>query len=354
MLAALARHGSVTVVARELGYTQPSISHHLSRLEDEVGLPLTQRAGRGIRLTPAGELLAQRATEILGRVSAAEDELAAFGGLRRGRVRVAGFQSALSGVVTTAAGSMQTSAPGIELTLQDLHPDLALQQLREGSIDVAVVFRYDDEVPQGMRFTHLFDDAMYLLSSERNQTLSDHAESPWIAGCERCRRELVSACEGAGSHHGSGTPATTRSCSCRWSPRDSASPPCPDCPSPSTRSQVSRRPSWATLAPHPRRDVRRAARPAGDDRLRPGGRRGGEDRHGAVNDSRTRWPPTSPCSTARARLPGCPSCRAADRAARHPVTGRPSSAPGRGPRWQGQRRPDPARAGSSSRSFTTE
>jgi DNA-binding transcriptional LysR family regulator len=198
VLAALAGHGSVTAAARELGYAQPSISHHLSRLEAEVGLPLTQRVGRGIRLTPAGELLAQRAAEILGRVSSAEDELAAIGGLRSGRVRVAGFQSALSSVVTSAAGSMRASAPDIEFTLQDLHPDVALQQLREGLIDVAVVFRYDDDVPDDMRFTHLFDDAMHLLSTERDQALVDHADSPWIAGCERCRQELVSACEAVG------------------------------------------------------------------------------------------------------------------------------------------------------------
>ena len=198
VLAALARHGSVTAAARELGYAQPSISHHLSRLEAEVGLPLTQRAGRGIRLTPAGELLAQRAAEILGRVGSAEDELAAIGGLRRGRVRVAGFQSALNGVVIDAAASIRASAPDIELTLHDLHPEVALRQLREGLIDVAVVFRYDDEVPDDLRFTHLFDDAMHLLSTEPGQALEDHADSPWIAGCERCRRDLVSACEGAG------------------------------------------------------------------------------------------------------------------------------------------------------------
>ena len=198
VLAELARHGSVTAVARELGYTQPAISHHLSRLEAEAGLPLTQRAGRGIRLTPAGELLAQRAAEILGRVSSAEDELAAIGGLRSGRVRIAGFQSALSGVVIAAAASLRASAPDIELTLQDLHPDLALQQLREGLIDVAVVYRHDDEIPEGMRFTHLFDDPTHLISTERGQTLGDHADSPWIAGCERCRREIVTVCERAG------------------------------------------------------------------------------------------------------------------------------------------------------------
>ena len=170
---------------------------------------MTRRAGRGIRLTPAGELLAQRAAEILGRVESAEDELAALGGLRAGRVRVAGFQSVLSTVVTDAAASMRASAPGIDLSFVDLHPDIALQQLREGLIDVAVVFRYDDALPDDIRSTHLFDDPVHLLSKEPEQTLADHRESPWIAGCERCRGELVDACEAAGFTPGSLTQPTT-------------------------------------------------------------------------------------------------------------------------------------------------
>ena len=57
---AFARLGSVTAVANELHYSQPTISHHLARLEAETGAQLLQRAGRGIRLTPAGQLLADR------------------------------------------------------------------------------------------------------------------------------------------------------------------------------------------------------------------------------------------------------------------------------------------------------
>src|SRR4051812_3672180 len=88
---AVRRHGSVTAAAKELRYTQPSISHHLSRLEVEVGTRLVQKVGRGIRLTPAGRLLADRAAEIIGRVGSATAELAALAGLTAGRVRLAGF-----------------------------------------------------------------------------------------------------------------------------------------------------------------------------------------------------------------------------------------------------------------------
>ena len=186
VLAAVARHGSVTDAARDLNYVQSSVSHHLSRLETEVGLQLIEPLGRGIRLTAAGGLLAQRAAEILGRVRSAQDELEAMAGLRIGRVRVAGFQSALSTLVADAAAELNASAPGIELILADIHPAIALQQLREGLVDVAVVFRYDDEVPEDMHFEHLFDDPMMLISRQAGQTFDDHRESPWIAGCERC------------------------------------------------------------------------------------------------------------------------------------------------------------------------
>ena len=48
VFAAVARHGSVTRAAQELHYAQPSVSHHLARLEEEVGLKLVERVGRGI------------------------------------------------------------------------------------------------------------------------------------------------------------------------------------------------------------------------------------------------------------------------------------------------------------------
>src|SRR3984957_15458124 len=61
VLVAVARHGSVTAAARALNYAQPSVSHHLARLEAETGTKLVQRAGRGLRLPDAGRPLGERA-----------------------------------------------------------------------------------------------------------------------------------------------------------------------------------------------------------------------------------------------------------------------------------------------------
>ncbi|WP_152363898.1 LysR family transcriptional regulator [Microlunatus speluncae] len=199
VLAAVARHGSVTAAAKELNYAQPSVSHHLARLEAEVGLRLTQKVGRGIRLTPTGDLLAQRAAEILGRVESAEAELAAIAGLRTARVRVAGFQSILSTVVADTAAALHATVPDLELILTDVHPTVALDQLRSGAVDVAVIFRYDDTIPDDIRAQHLFDDPMQLVSrSAEPQTLIDHRDSPWIEGCPGCRQDFLNACDAEG------------------------------------------------------------------------------------------------------------------------------------------------------------
>ncbi|PRY41365.1 LysR family transcriptional regulator [Umezawaea tangerina] len=198
ILAAVAAHGSVTKAAKELNYSQPAVSHHLARLEAETGAKLVQRVGRGIRLTPEGEHLARRAGEIVGRVDAAAAELSAMVGLRTGRVRVAGFQSALAALVPHAAGTLRGVHPGVELHLVEAHPRVALDLLRAGKVDVAVVFRYDEPPPADIRAAHLFDDPVYLLSLEPGQTLAGNRDSAWIAGCENCRREFLDACAKAG------------------------------------------------------------------------------------------------------------------------------------------------------------
>ena len=224
VLVAVARHGSVTAAARALNYAQPSVSHHLSRLEAETGALLTQRAGRGVRLTDAGRLLAERAEEILGRLDAAESELAAHVGLRAGRIRLAAFPSALSTLVPMAAARLEAENPGLDLRLAEAEPPEALRMLRAGYVDVALVFRhYQDGVTvsppggadEGTRSRLLLDDPIHLVTRAptvspdtrgtarepplpSRPALADYADGRWIGGCERCRSYLVWQCELAG------------------------------------------------------------------------------------------------------------------------------------------------------------
>jgi DNA-binding transcriptional LysR family regulator len=200
VLDALARLGSVTAAAKELHYTQPTVSHHLARLEAETGAQLLQRAGRGIRLTPAGQLLADRAAEIIGRIETADAELAAHVGLTAGRVRLASFSSVIGSLVPRAVAALTNKHPGLQIGLTDTQPPEALELLRTGKIDVAIIFRYDETEPEpeDVRLHHLLDDPLYLLSTRGGHTLATMRDATWIAGCARCRSHLLSMCADQG------------------------------------------------------------------------------------------------------------------------------------------------------------
>jgi DNA-binding transcriptional LysR family regulator len=241
VLVAVARYGSVTAAARALNYAQPSVSHHLARLEAETGIKLIQRAGRGIRLTDAGRLLAERAAEVIGRLDAAENELAAYTGLRAGRLRLAAFPSALGTIVPAAAAKLRGHQPSVDLRLTEAEPPEALRMLRAGYVDVAVVFRYfpdaagqdaegasaetgaggrtgigtvfgsagpgDDDVgidlTEGLRERLILDEPVHLVTSAHASEpptgeLAKYARHRWIAGCDRCRANLLRQCAQAG------------------------------------------------------------------------------------------------------------------------------------------------------------
>ena len=256
VLVAVARHGSVTGAARALNYAQPSVSHHLARLEAETGIKLVTRAGRGIRLTDAGRLLAERAVEVIGRLDAAENELAVFSGLRAGRLRLAAFPSALGTVVPAAAAMLHDRHPSVDLRLTEAEPPEAVRMLRAGYVDVALIFRHetadgsrpgqrdlprdaaagrrdkaglpdkpgragpgDDPVPAAdrdhIREQVLMSEAVHLIMPDTTvcggepplapavtelwpADLARLSEHRWIAGCDRCREHLLQQCASAG------------------------------------------------------------------------------------------------------------------------------------------------------------
>jgi len=106
----------------------------------------------------------------------------------------------MSSLVPGAADVLARQHPGVELGLTDSHPEDAVRLLRAGHVDVALIFRYDDTAPEedGVRLTHLLDDPLFLLTNGGGTTLGEHRDSPWVAGCERCRSHLVEMCEEAG------------------------------------------------------------------------------------------------------------------------------------------------------------
>src|SRR4029453_10145112 len=145
-------------------------------------------------------LCADRGGRIIGRVDAAGAELSAHVGLTAGRVRLAGFSSALGSLVPRAVAVLAGSHPGLQISLTDTHPPEAIELLRTGKAEVAVIFRYDETEPEpaGVRLHHLLADPVYVLSTRRERSVKALRDATWIAGCERCRSHMLALCDDAG------------------------------------------------------------------------------------------------------------------------------------------------------------
>ena len=115
ILVEVANRGSFSAAADALSYTQSAVSQQVAALEAETGVTLLERLPRGVRLTPAGEVLLKYAEGIVARLHAAEAEMAAIAGLRGGQLRMEGTPSELAAspdFVDSFLGGGQGSAPG--------------------------------------------------------------------------------------------------------------------------------------------------------------------------------------------------------------------------------------------------
>jgi DNA-binding transcriptional LysR family regulator len=104
---------------------------------------LTERAGRGVELTPAAHILVGHTDALLARLDAAEADLAALRDQIAGRVTLAAFPSAAASLVPAAWAALADSAPQVRLDLTEMEPEESLPAVLRGETDVAVAHEYD-------------------------------------------------------------------------------------------------------------------------------------------------------------------------------------------------------------------
>lgn len=209
---AIAEQGSFTAAANSLGYTQPAISQMVRRLEQRTGTALVERSGRTVRLTEAGALLADRATDILDRIEKAQGEVSAIAGLQAGRVRLMAFPSSSATLVPRALARLRASHPAVTVQFSEAEPPESLAALRSGEVDLAVAFSYEGNDPGrgvddlgGLDVLDVLTDPVMLvlpkdheLAAQEAVDLADLQAEQWIAGCPRCRGHLLTLAHKAG------------------------------------------------------------------------------------------------------------------------------------------------------------
>src|ERR1035441_4201171 len=144
ILIEVANRGSFSAAADALSYTQSAVSQQVAALEAETGGTLLERLPRGVRLTPAGEVLLKYAEGIVARLHAAEAEMAAIAGLRGGQLRMASFPTAGATLMPLAIAIFRAQHPEVELTLAEGEPEEMAPRLSAGEFDIALLFEFAD------------------------------------------------------------------------------------------------------------------------------------------------------------------------------------------------------------------
>ncbi|MCO1655572.1 LysR family transcriptional regulator [Pseudonocardia humida] len=165
LLRELEERRTLGAVATALGYSPSAVSQQLAVLEREVGARLLEKAGRGVRLTDAGRLLARHARILLSAAEAAAADLATSTGGVRGAVRASGMQSATRRVLVPAVARMVHEHPGVRVEVSELELEQALPELRLGALDVVISDEYDGHPrprPAGLGYALLHEEPLAL------------------------------------------------------------------------------------------------------------------------------------------------------------------------------------------------
>ena len=190
VLRAIEATGSFSGAADETDYTQPAVSKIVASLEREMGTVLVDRETRPIRLTDAGEALARHAEEMFERLHTAEAEVQAIAQLDSGRLSVGTFSSAGAAFFVDALRELRSTHPGIEVSIVEGMPSDLVRQIREGDLDLAIVFDFPqagEDRGEGLEFHHLLDDpfdlavpADHRLAKLPKVAYADLAEEDWL------------------------------------------------------------------------------------------------------------------------------------------------------------------------------
>jgi DNA-binding transcriptional LysR family regulator len=194
LLRELAARGTIAAVADALQFTPSAVSQQLAILEREAGVPLLERAGRGVRLTDAALTLVEHADALLERAALAEADLAAAAGTVTGRARVAGFQSVTLKLAIPAIEALARDAPRLRCELVEGEPEQSIPALALGDIDLVLADEWQHQpryLPAGLERHELMGDPVNVVLPEHHPALRRHtgavplaelAGEPWASG----------------------------------------------------------------------------------------------------------------------------------------------------------------------------
>ena len=135
----VAKYQNFTKAARVLGNNQPNITHSMNRLESQLNCVLFIRSNRGVTLTPEGEMLYSRIASAAVQIQDAEEELSASATLEHGAISISATETALNIYLSEKLRDFHTEYPGIRLRISNHSTPQAMQAVKNGEVDFAIV-----------------------------------------------------------------------------------------------------------------------------------------------------------------------------------------------------------------------
>lgn len=132
-----ARH--MTRAAESLGLTQPALSAMVRRLEQEVGVPLLHRTGKGVEPTEAGKALLTHAKDAVRAADAAVQAVREVAGLQRGSIRIGGGATAITYLLPEVLSRFRHEHPGITFYLREAGSSAVAAAILSGELDLGIV-----------------------------------------------------------------------------------------------------------------------------------------------------------------------------------------------------------------------
>jgi DNA-binding transcriptional LysR family regulator len=135
----VAQEGSITKAAQRLHMSQPPLTVRVKALEEELGVALLTRHGRGVELTAAGRVLVERARRVLVDVEGATEAVRAVGHGVTGRLALAVARTVAPGLLATLLRDLRSQAPEVTVDVRDVTEDVALDRVSHAEADAGLV-----------------------------------------------------------------------------------------------------------------------------------------------------------------------------------------------------------------------
>jgi DNA-binding transcriptional LysR family regulator len=204
---AVAENLHFTRAAEQLGLAQPALSQQIRRLEGLIGHVLLIRSTRGVKLTHAGEALAERARNTLARVANDIDLVRRVGRGEKGSLRLGFSGSVMFTEMPASLRRFRERYPDIELQLHEMWTSAQMEALRDGALDIA--FLRDGDTTDGVLPVTLIREpyiavlpADHRLAKKRSFALADLRLEPFVLFPRHmgplAYDRTIACCEGAG------------------------------------------------------------------------------------------------------------------------------------------------------------